>query len=239
MAEIYRESFAGSDPDSFRPDFQSSEQGGTQVEFYYNEVAQKDFCRMVFPGNRLTMWDQPVRDVDKQRFYRQWTLYKEGKDQLGGRTQLKSWGEIDPGSIEEYMMMNIQTVESLAALPDTNITNMPAGLQHLAYRHREMAQDFIKRKEQSAGFDQAIEAAQASQDIAKQAVEENAALKAQLDEMKKRLDSQVPAPATPLNEAFPRLHKRKPGGWEYELSDGQIVVGKDAAHQAQALLDAA
>ena len=232
--EVYRGSFDGADPDNFNPDYDTGG-GEQQVEFYFNPVAEKDYCRMLFPGNKLTVWDQPVREVDKQRFFRQWSLYKEGKDQLGGKTLLNTWGEIDPGSIEEYRGMHIQTVEALASLPDVNITQFPPGLQHLAHRHRDMARAYLKRKQQSAGFDQALEAAQQSQDVAQQALEENAALKAQLDELQRRLAD--PAPATPDNESWPRLHKRKPGGWLYELSNGDIVSGKEQAQLAQSALD--
>ena len=238
---VYREKFAEADPDNFAPDH--STDSGTEVEFYYNPVAEKDYCRMAFPGNRLTEWNQPVREQDKIRFHQQWELYKAGKDQLGGRTLLNVWGEIDPGSVAEYRMMNVQTVEALAAVSDQNLTNFPSGMQQLAFRHREMARAYLKKKEQSSGFNQAIEAAEASQEIAQKAVDdarqaqkESAELRSQLADLRRRLEAQA---APEGNADFPRLHKRKPGGWEYELSDGKIVVGKEAAHQAQALLDAA
>lgn len=235
--EVYRGSFDSADPSDFKPDYDTGG-GEEQVEFYFNPVAEKDYCRMLFPGNKLTVWDQPVREVDKQRFYRQWSLYKEGKDQLGGKTPINVWGEIDPGSVEEYRAMRIQTVEALAALPDANVSQFPPGMQHLAYRHRDMARTYLRRKQQSAGFDQALEAAQQSQDVAQQALDENAALKAQLDELQRKL-AQGEAPATPDNENWPRLHKRKPGGWLYELSNGEIVSGKEQAQLAQSALDAA
>lgn len=234
-AKVYRESFEGMDPDAFNPDYQSQDTG-THVEFYYDKVTEKDFCKMVFPGNKLTVWDQPVREEDKRRFHRQWSLYKEGKDQFGGQTMLKTWSEIDPGSIEEYMAMRILTVEALAWLPDVNITNLPPGMQHLAYRHRQMARDWLKEKQRSAGFDQALQAATQSQELAQSAIEENAVLRGQLEELQRRLTSKD-AQAAPDNESWPRLHRRKPGGWEYEISDGSIVVGKKEAEAAQRALD--
>ncbi len=235
MAELRRDSFHGLDPDGVGASFHE-DPGGTHVEFYYHKVAQKDFCRMVFPGNRLTVWDQPVREKDKLRFPQQWRLYKEGKDQLHGQTMLQSWGDIDPGSVEIYQGLHILTVEQLANVPDANMGNMPPGHMPLAYRHREMAREYVQQQKQSAGFDQALEAAQQSQDVARAAVKENAELRAQIEELQRRMDAQrLTDPAA----VYPKVAKKKPGGWIYELSNGELVTGKKAAEDAQRVLDAA
>lgn len=235
MAELLRDSFHGIDPEGVGASFHE-DAGGTHVEFYHNKVAQKDFCRMVFPGNKLTVWDQPVRDVDKRRFPQQWALYSQGKDQLEGQTPLQSWSDLDGGSAEIYQSLHIRTVEQLAAVPDANMNNMPPGHMPLAYRHREMAREYVQQQKQSAGFDKALEAAQQSQDVARAAVEENAALRAQLEELQRRMDAQrLTDPAA----VYPKVAKKKPGGWIYELSNGELVTGKKAAEDAQRALDAA
>lgn len=232
--EVYRGSFLDEDPgagttfDAAR--FTSS--GGEQVEFYFNQVAQKDYCKMVFPGNKLTVWDQPVREKDKQRFYQQWQLYKQGKDQFGGQTMLRSWSEIDAGSVEIYLGMNIQSVEALANLPDVNMTNMPPGHAHLAYRHREMAQEYVRNKRQSAGFDEAIGAARESAEIAKAAQDKNVELEAQIQELQRRLDAGQQGEVM----HYPRHIEGRGFGAKYELSDGSIVKGKKAAKEAEEAL---
>lgn len=234
QGQVTRGSFYDADPDAYGPGYQQRE-GGEIASFYRNEVADKDYCKIVFPGNKLTVWNQPAREQDKRRFAREWMLYEQGKDQLHGQTMLDAWGAVDAGSIEIYNANNIKTVEQLAALPDGNMNHFPPGHANLAYRHRQMAQKHLEEKQASAGFDQALAAAQKSQDVASAALEENAELKEQLEELKRRMDATETAPAP--ESTFPRVHKRKPGGWEYQLSDGKIIAGKKAAEDAQLVLD--
>ena len=233
MAEILRESFFDADPAMSIPGEQRTDDSGTGVEFYFNEVAQKDFCRMVFPGDRQKVWDQPVREVDKHRFRAQWELYQKGMDQLHGQTLLNVWGKIDPGSIALYQgLLYIRTVEQLAAFPDSNLPNVPSGHQTLMIRHREMAKAHIEEKRQSAGYDKALDAAEQSQAAAMQALEENADLKRQLEELQRRMDQ------GPSREVvYPVFVDGKGRGARYRLSDGSEVQGKAAAQQAQEALN--
>ena len=233
MAEFLRESFFDADPAMSIPGEQKTDDTGTGVEFYFNEVAQKDFCRMVFPGDRQKIWDQPVRDEDKRRFRVQWDLYQRGMDQLHGQTMLATWGKIDSGSVELYkLLLHIQTVEQLAAFADGNLHNVPTGHQTLMLRHREMAREFMEEKRQSAGYDKALDAAEQSLAAATQAQEENADLKRQLEELQRRMD-QVPA----REVVYPVFVDGKGRGARYQLSDGSEVQGKAAAQQAQEALN--
>jgi len=232
MAELLRESFHGVDPADFMPGASKSD-AGTAVEFYFNEVAQKDYCRMHFPGDRQKIWDQPVRNQDKMRFQAQWKLYSEGKDQLHGQTLLKTWKKIDDGSVNLYAaMLHIQTVEQLAAFPDSNMINVPNSNRQLILRHREMAQAFMEEKRQSVGYDQALSAAEQSQTVATQALEENRELRAQLDELSARI-AKGPAVEAQALGVYP-FHTGGVGrGAKYKLSDGTEVQGKKAAIEAQ------
>lgn len=228
MAELLRDSFHGADPDSYQPGFHESK-GSQAVEFYWNPVREKDYCKITFPGDRQKIWNQPVRAVDKQRYHRQWTLYQEGKDQNSGQTMLTAWGEIDPGSISVYQMMHISTVEQLAIVSDGNIQNFPPGTGVLARRHREMANAYLQKKQQSAGFEQAMDAAQESQRMAQEALKDKADLQRQIEELK----ASMPKAA----KQFPKFVKGIGRAATYELSDGSEVVGKKAAQEAQALLE--
>lgn len=236
MSEMLRDTFAGEDPGSVSTfDLGAHESrsraGGVGVEFYHNKVAKKDYLRLVFPGDKQTVWDQPVREKDKRDYAMEWRLYQEGKDQTFGQTRLEDWGDInDPGSVEVYKSLHIRTVEQLASIPDVNMGNLPPGAVDLAYRHREMARQYLEQQKQSAGFDEAIQAARASQDVATAALEENKDLKQQLEDLRRRIENQSA-------NGFPRVHKKAGPKTTYELSDGQIVEGKKAAQEAQDILN--
>ena len=233
MAELMRDTFFGSNPgEGATFDLEAHEArsraGGVGVEFYFNKVQQKDYLKLVFPGDRQTVWNQPVREKDKRDYAMEWRLYQEGKDQTVGQTRLEDWGEInDQGSVEVYKSLHIRTVEQLAHLSDVNMGNLPPGATGLAVRHREMAQEYVAQQAQSAGFDQAITAAQQSQDVATAALEENKELRRQLEEIRARMDK----------EEYPKIHKKAGPKTTYQLSDGQIIQGKQKALEAQAILD--
>lgn len=224
MAEVLRDTFFGSDPGAILPGdagFHDTKATSEFVQFYYNQVAEKDFCRIVFPGNKQSIWDQPVREKDKIRYARHWALYKEGKDQLQGQTMLESWGDMDQGSIEIYHQFHIKTVEQLAQLPDVNMSNFPPGHASLAYRHRELAKTFMEQKAHSMGYDEAVSLATRSQEAAEEAIREVARLRQELDAEKSK--------ARITEAEFP---KHAGGPW-YLLSNGEKIKGKGAAQEAE------
>ncbi len=240
--ELERDTFFGSDPGNI-PVPQHDDSGAQHVEFYHNKVADKPFCRITFPGDRQKIWDQPVRDVDKQRYHRIWTLFQEGKDQLAGQTMLKTWGDVDEGSIEVYNMFHIQTVEQLANLTDQNLTNLPVADQALAIRHRQMARQYVTQRDQSAGFNKAMEAATQASAVAQQAQQENQELREQIAKLQQIQQQEGPrGPSSSVAEkpqSFPKFAGGHGRGAKYELSDGSVVVGKVAAVEAEKALSQA
>ena len=233
MADVQRDTFFGSDPGSMLPGdagFHDPSKTSEHVQFYYNKVAEKDFCKITFPGNKQSVWNQPVRLKDQQRYPRQWRLYKEGKDQLQGQTMLETWGDVDQGSVEIYKLNHIHTVEQLAELPDANMANFGPGEAVLAVRHRDLAREFVAQKVHSAGYDQATQIAEQSQQLAAQAMEEAAALREEVARLKEAQSEGLVAEGE-----FP---KHAGGPW-YFLSDGSKVKGKAKAQEEEAKLVAA
>ena len=225
--ETLRDSFFGTDPHTYGGKL--GQDAGTAVEFYWNEVAEAHYCRMTFAGDRQKIWDQAVRDQDKRRFPREWDLYQRGMSQDTGQMPLKAWGQVDDGSIEIYGIMHIRTVEQLAAVPDANFSQFPPGHTQLAHRHREMARHWVQERMQSAGFDKAIDAAERASQTAETAVAENAELKAQLAELRAKIEAE---PVKASNDKFP-----KPAGGPYfMLSDGTKVKGRKKAEEAEEAL---
>ena len=50
------------------------------VQFYLNPVTEKDHVRIAFPGDKHSMFDQPVQDKHKIRFARLWEQYQSGAE---------------------------------------------------------------------------------------------------------------------------------------------------------------
>jgi hypothetical protein len=84
-----------------------------------------DFVKIITPGDALNIYDQPVKDVHKQRFARQWDAYQKGQTQAQDGTPLEMWPHMTPSKIMAYKSSNVFTVEAIAAIADSNGSHMP------------------------------------------------------------------------------------------------------------------
>lgn len=121
------------------------------VEFYENK-SQPDnprpFVRIIIPGDKTSMIDQPVRDDHKRRFPRQWLHFQSlnADSQVIG-TPLALWqrerpGEFTEGQLMELQILKFQTVEQIAQASDTQIMRLGMGAAGL----RERARGFLSAK---------------------------------------------------------------------------------------------
>jgi hypothetical protein len=97
------------------------------VRFYFNKVHERDFVKINIPGDNKTEWDQPVREIDKRRFQRQWEAYKAQQSQFAGEVTLEDSGLFEESKIISYKAFNIQTVDQLAKLNDAFISKIGMG----------------------------------------------------------------------------------------------------------------
>lgn len=124
------------------------------VEFYLSEEKEyKDipFVRIIVPGDKTNIVEQPVREDHKERFPRQW-LYFQMKNQEGGivGTPFHEWqkaapDELSKGQIEELTILKFQSVEQLATASDSQLQRFGMGGAGL----RERARMFLSRKNRS------------------------------------------------------------------------------------------
>lgn len=124
------------------------------VEFYLSDDKDyKDvpFVRIIVPGDKTNIVEQPVREDHKERFPRQW-LYFQMKNQDGGviGTPFEEWHkaapeELSKGQIEELMILKFQSVEQLATASDSQLQRFGMGGAGL----RERARMFLSRKNRS------------------------------------------------------------------------------------------
>ena len=90
-----------------------------------------DFVEIIFPADTKSITDRPVKESDKQRYSRQWEAYQKGEEFKQEGFPLESWVEMDPGMVREYNHHKIYTVEQLAGMNETNLTNLGLGARTL------------------------------------------------------------------------------------------------------------
>lgn len=113
----------------------------------------KPFVRIVVPGDKTNVVEQPVRESHKQRFPRQWLHYQmQNNDAHLIGTPLKDWHEARPDEfnqmqLEELNIMKFQTVEQVAAASDMQLQKVGMGAAGL----REKARSYLLNKTRSDG----------------------------------------------------------------------------------------
>lgn len=91
--------------------FKSSEAGRPIFE-------EKEYIRIIVPGDSKTTVDCPVTDEFRMRFEKQYDKFKKGLEQAVEGTPLEMWPQMTVGLCAELKAMNVSTVEQLASLDD-------------------------------------------------------------------------------------------------------------------------
>ena len=82
----------------------------------YKEV---DFIRIMVPGDKLTVVEREIDEIDRRRFAARYEKWLAGAGNVIEGTPLASLPKMTPAKIEEYKFFNVHTVEQLAAAPDS------------------------------------------------------------------------------------------------------------------------
>ena len=125
------------------------------VEFYVYDkepYKEKPFVRIIVPGDKTTIIDQPVRDDHKQRFPRQWLHFQmqnNNAEVIG--VPLAQWVKDDPENFNDMQMAELQifkfqTVEQVATASDNQLQRIGMGSVSL----REKARRYLAVKNQSS-----------------------------------------------------------------------------------------
>ena len=111
----------------------------------------KPFVRIVVPGDKTNIVEQPVRESHKQRFPRQWLHYQmQNNDAHLIGTPLKDWhlarpNEFNQMQLEELNIMKFQTVEQVATASDSQLQKIGMGAAGV----REKARNYLLNKNQT------------------------------------------------------------------------------------------
>ena len=126
------------------------------VEFYVNDQKPyKDrptpFVRIIVPGDKTNIVDQPVREDHKERFPRQWLYFQmQNNDGPVIGTLLEQWNADDSEGFNQHQMaelqiLKFQTVEQVATASDSQLQRIGMGGAGL----RDRARAYLTKKNQS------------------------------------------------------------------------------------------
>lgn len=79
---------------------------------------ETDYIKIMVPGDKLSVIDKPIDEIDKRRFGARYEKWLAGAGNAVEGTPLSSLPKMNPSKVEEYKFFNIHTVEQLAEAPD-------------------------------------------------------------------------------------------------------------------------
>jgi hypothetical protein len=127
------------------------------VEFFIAKDVEgwdgKPFVRIMAPGDKTNIIEQPVREDHKERFPRQWLYFQMKNNEIQVPvvgTSLDDWqrdskGEVSRAQVEELRILKFQTVEQVAAASDSQLQRIGMGGPGL----RERAKSYLNVKHRS------------------------------------------------------------------------------------------
>lgn len=81
--------------------------------------SEKEFVRIIKPGDRDSVLEVPLDEDYKKRFFPRYRLWKEKGDEALSGTPLKEVPFINSAQREEFAFFGVRTVEQLVSLSDT------------------------------------------------------------------------------------------------------------------------
>jgi len=79
---------------------------------------ERDCIRIHVPGDKLSVIDRPLDEIDRVRFADRYAKWKAGQAEAVTGTPLTALPGMNPAKVEEYKFFKIVTVEQLAGAPD-------------------------------------------------------------------------------------------------------------------------
>ena len=102
-----------------------SEQAGRPV------YEQREFIRIIVPGDSTNIIERLVNDQDRLDFPRQYDRFKKGQAAVIEGTPLTMWPVVNKSQVKECAYHEIQSVEQLAAASDSVCMRMGMGYTEL------------------------------------------------------------------------------------------------------------
>jgi len=144
------------------------------------------YVKIMVPGDKDNIVFRPVRESDKQRFPRQWQAFNTNEEQVVEGTLLSEWAGISRSLVEELKFYGVRTVEALVDMPDSQAQKF-MGINAL----RQKAKAYIEDSRLMAPIDRLNR--------------ENEAMKAELAELRARLNGEEPPKPKRRRRAKPQV----------------------------------
>jgi len=105
-----------------------------------------EFIKIIPPGDKNTVICEPVTEEYKMRWPNQYAAFKNQQIQVNEGTPLEEWPVLRKSQVMMFKAMNIHTVEHLAAVSDSNLSNLGMGAREI----REKAIAYLENAKGSA-----------------------------------------------------------------------------------------
>lgn len=150
------------------------------------------YIRIQVPGERDYV-DRPVRDEDKIRFPRHWSLYQRGHEQIPDGSPVDLLFPQSPEIPANLHGMGIHTVEQLAGLTEHGVQTIGMG----ASQWRNMAVQFLDTAKGGRAFHQLKKQLDDEKNKNEVLANQVAMLKTQLDRLAAKVDQKIPPNMVP------------------------------------------
>jgi hypothetical protein len=146
----------------------------------------KEFVKIVVPGDKQTVLCQPATDQHKQRFPKAYAAFKNRESKVVEGFPIEQWPQVTRATAMTLKAIHIHTVESLAEVSDSNLGNLGQQGRDL----RVKAQAFVRQAKDSAAANAlAVE----NQSLRDQMSAMQETFSTQLAELEKRLPKKAKA----------------------------------------------
>lgn len=98
-----------------------------------------EYVEILTPGDKDTVVDRPVRNLDKYVWAERYAAFRRGAAQDTGGTPLEKWEGVSQERVRELAFFRVTTVDQLAEVPDSNLRNLGAN----AREEREKARAYL------------------------------------------------------------------------------------------------
>ena len=115
--------------DAMEIPFKSEQEGRPVYE-------QREFVRIIVPGDSTNIIETPVTEQHKDDFPRQYERFKKGQKDIVDGTPLAMWPVINKSQVKEAAFFEVRSVEQLAELSDSICKRMGMGYMELRTKAR-------------------------------------------------------------------------------------------------------
>lgn len=91
----------------------------------------REWVEIIIAGDKGSIVERPVRDEDRQRWEEHYERFKKGQESALEGTPVEQWPVLTTAQVAELKALNIFTVEALAELRDSALTNLGMGARDL------------------------------------------------------------------------------------------------------------